>query len=47
MEQAIIALKAALHLRQHRMADHQARALARDHKGVALVRATEQHHGIH
>ena len=23
------------------------RALARDHKGVALVRATEQHHGIH
>jgi hypothetical protein len=36
-----------LHLRQHRMADHQARALARDHKGVALVRATEQHHGIH
>jgi hypothetical protein len=36
-----------LHLRQHRMDDHQARALARDHKGVALVRATEQHHGIH
>jgi hypothetical protein len=36
-----------LHLRQQRMPDHQARALARAHSGVALVRATEQRHGIH
>jgi hypothetical protein len=36
-----------LYQRQQRMAELKARALARDHKGVALVRATEQHHGIH
>jgi len=36
-----------LHLRQHRMAEVKARALARAHRGVALVRATEAHHGIH
>lgn len=36
-----------LHLRQQRMADVKARALARAHSGLALVRATEQHHGIH
>jgi hypothetical protein len=36
-----------LYRRQQRMAELKARALARDHKGVALVRATEQHHGIH
>jgi hypothetical protein len=36
-----------LYLRQQRMPDHQARALARAHSGVALVRATEQRHGIH
>ena len=36
-----------LYKRQQRMAEVKARALARDHKGVALVRATEQHHGIH
>ena len=36
-----------LYRRQQRMAELKARALARDHKGVALVRATEAHHGIH
>jgi len=36
-----------LYRRQQRMAEVKARALARDHRGVALVRATEQHHGIH
>lgn len=36
-----------LYRRQQRMADVKARALARAHRGVALVRATEQHHGIH
>jgi len=36
-----------LYRRQQRMAELKARALVRDHKGVALVRATEQHHGIH
>ncbi len=36
-----------LYRRQQRMAEVKARALARAHRGVALVRATEQHHGIH
>jgi hypothetical protein len=33
--------------RQQAMAELKARALARAHRGVALVRATEEHHGIH
>ena len=36
-----------LYRRQQRMAEVKARALAREHRGVALVRATEAHHGIH
>ena len=36
-----------LYRRQQRMAEVKARALARAHRGVALVRATEAHHGIH
>lgn len=36
-----------LYRRQQRMAELKAQALARAHKGVALVRATETHHGIH
>lgn len=36
-----------LHKRQQAMADAKARALARDHRGVALVRAVEEHYGIH
>lgn len=36
-----------LHRRQQRMPDLKARALARSHSGVSLVRATEAHHGIH
>jgi hypothetical protein len=35
-----------LHHRQQAMAEVKARALARAHRGVALVRATEEHHGI-
>jgi hypothetical protein len=35
-----------LYRRQQRMAELKARALARAHRGVALVRATETHHGI-
>ncbi len=38
---------APLYHRQRAMADAQARALARAHKGVELVRATEAHHAIH
>lgn len=33
--------------RQQAMAEAKARALARAHRGVALVRATEAEHGIH
>jgi hypothetical protein len=36
-----------LYRRQERMAELRARELAKEHKGVALVRATETHHGIH
>lgn len=36
-----------LYRRQKAMAEAKARALARAHRGVALVRATEAHHGIH
>ncbi len=36
-----------LHKRQQAMAESKARALARQHRGVALVRATEAEHGIH
>jgi hypothetical protein len=36
-----------LYHRQQRMAEIKARTLARAHRGVALVRATETHHGIH
>jgi len=36
-----------LYRRQQRMAEVKARALARAYRGTALVRATEQHHGIH
>ena len=36
-----------LYRRQQAMAEAQARALARAHRGVALVRATEAEHGIH
>ena len=35
-----------LHKRQKAMAEAKARALARAHQGVALVRAVEAHHGI-
>ena len=33
--------------RQQAMAESKARALARQHRGVALVRAVEAEHGIH
>lgn len=36
-----------LYRRQRAMAEAKARLLARTHRGVALVRATEAHHGIH
>ena len=36
-----------LYRRQKAMAECKARALARVHRGVALVRATEAEHGIH
>jgi hypothetical protein len=36
-----------LHKRQQAMDDAKARALAREHRGVALVRAVEAGHGIH
>ena len=36
-----------LYRRQRAMAECKARALARVHRGVALVRATEAEHGIH
>ena len=36
-----------LYRRQRAMAETRARLLARNHKGVALVRATEAEHGIH
>ncbi len=36
-----------LYRRQKAMAEAKARTLARAHRGVALIRATEAHHGIH
>lgn len=36
-----------LYRRQQAMDACKARALARAHRGVALVRETERHHGIH
>ena len=36
-----------LYRRPQAMDDDQARSLARAHRGVALVRAVERHHGIH
>jgi hypothetical protein len=36
-----------LYHRQKAMAEAKASVLARSHNGVALVRATEAHHGIH
>lgn len=36
-----------LYHRQNAMAEAKASVLARSHNGVALVRATEAHHGIH
>ncbi len=36
-----------LYKRQRAMDEARARMLARQHKGVALVRATEAHHAIH
>lgn len=36
-----------LYRRQRAMEEARARMLTRHHKGVALVRATEAHHGIH
>lgn len=36
-----------LYRRQRAMEGIKARALARAHRGVALVRETERHHGIH